>query len=347
MSSAGWRGGTRPSGVSGRKVGQGESRPRAQRLRRLKKQSSQLTAALRARPSAKALPILSRLVLPGVLGPAPISGPGLQLLGTAAIMAPALRSSGAFPQMALFFFHRLVTTFASTENPGLGGLSLRSAPMAHERTAQLSASPPMFESRFLDFFSRVHPAIPAIIFVPIVVGGVWLGIDRGLAVGTTVLLFVARARHLDADRVLAPPPALPLGAEVPRRRPPPLHHPRRPPRPSERRDAAGHAPRRQRPPRRPLPRALRARLRDAARLPRLLRLHPRLPDLRLHALPPAPSRAEDEVREEAAHPPHAPPLPGPPLRLRRLLAALGRDHGNAAAKSEDRGDDTGEPGSSS
>jgi dihydroceramide fatty acyl 2-hydroxylase len=63
--------------------------------------------------------------------------------------------------------------------------------MAHERTARLADSPPMFESRFLDFFSRVHPAIPAIIFVPVVVGGVWLGIDRGLAIGTTVLLFAA------------------------------------------------------------------------------------------------------------------------------------------------------------
>src|SRR5919108_5193829 len=63
--------------------------------------------------------------------------------------------------------------------------------MAHERTADLSASPPMFESRFLDFFSRVHPAIPAIIFVPVVVAGVWLGIDRGLAIGTVALLFLA------------------------------------------------------------------------------------------------------------------------------------------------------------
>jgi dihydroceramide fatty acyl 2-hydroxylase len=61
--------------------------------------------------------------------------------------------------------------------------------MAHERTAQLSASPPMFESRLLDFFSRVHPSVPAIVFVPVVVAGVWLGADRGLAVGTTILLF--------------------------------------------------------------------------------------------------------------------------------------------------------------
>jgi dihydroceramide fatty acyl 2-hydroxylase len=63
--------------------------------------------------------------------------------------------------------------------------------MAHERTNQLSASPPMFESRFLDFFSRVHPAIPAIVFVPVVAGGVWLGADRGLSTGTVVLLFLA------------------------------------------------------------------------------------------------------------------------------------------------------------
>src|SRR5262249_62360775 len=77
------------------------------------------------------------------------------------------------------------------EARGLGGPSLRSAPMTHERTSQLAASPPMFESRFLDFFSRVHPIVPALIFVPVVVGGIWLGIDRGLAVWTVALLFLA------------------------------------------------------------------------------------------------------------------------------------------------------------
>ncbi len=51
--------------------------------------------------------------------------------------------------------------------------------MAHERTAQLSASPPLFDSRFLDFFSRVHPAIPAILFVPVVLVCAWLGLDSG------------------------------------------------------------------------------------------------------------------------------------------------------------------------
>ncbi len=49
----------------------------------------------------------------------------------------------------------------------------------------------MFESRFLDFFSRVHPALPAIVFLPVVVAGIWLGIDRGLSVGMAALLFLA------------------------------------------------------------------------------------------------------------------------------------------------------------
>ena len=33
----------------------------------------------------------------------------------------------------------------------------------------LRASPPMFESRLLDFFSRVHPAVPVLIFGPAIV----------------------------------------------------------------------------------------------------------------------------------------------------------------------------------
>jgi dihydroceramide fatty acyl 2-hydroxylase len=36
------------------------------------------------------------------------------------------------------------------------------------RTDVLRASPPMFESRLLDFFSRVHPAVPVAIFVPVI-----------------------------------------------------------------------------------------------------------------------------------------------------------------------------------
>src|SRR5262245_26003752 len=66
--------------------------------------------------------------------------------------------------------------------------SLRSGAMSQERTTQLSASPPMFKSRFLDFFTRVHPAVPAIVYVPVVAVCIWLGVDRGLSTGTTILL---------------------------------------------------------------------------------------------------------------------------------------------------------------
>jgi sterol desaturase/sphingolipid hydroxylase (fatty acid hydroxylase superfamily) len=38
------------------------------------------------------------------------------------------------------------------------------------RTDVLRASPPMFESRVLDALSRVHPSVPILIFVPVIVG---------------------------------------------------------------------------------------------------------------------------------------------------------------------------------
>ena len=63
--------------------------------------------------------------------------------------------------------------------------------MAHERTARLSASPPLFKSRFLDFFSRIHPAVPALIYIPVIVALVILGVDRGAGAGETVLLVLA------------------------------------------------------------------------------------------------------------------------------------------------------------
>jgi len=52
--------------------------------------------------------------------------------------------------------------------------------MAHDRTERLAASPQLFESDFLNFFSRVHPAIPAIIFVPVIIAMEWLGVSDGL-----------------------------------------------------------------------------------------------------------------------------------------------------------------------
>jgi sterol desaturase/sphingolipid hydroxylase (fatty acid hydroxylase superfamily) len=60
-----------------------------------------------------------------------------------------------------------------------------------DRTEKLAASPPLFESDFLNFFSRVHPAIPAIVFVPVVVAMEWLGASRGYSAGELVLLTLA------------------------------------------------------------------------------------------------------------------------------------------------------------
>jgi dihydroceramide fatty acyl 2-hydroxylase len=59
---------------------------------------------------------------------------------------------------------------------------------ASNRSEKLSASPQLFESDFLNFFSRVHPAIPAIVFVPAIVAAQWLGADRGLGGWALALL---------------------------------------------------------------------------------------------------------------------------------------------------------------
>lgn len=59
---------------------------------------------------------------------------------------------------------------------------------AHQRSERLADSPPLFESRFLDFFSRVHPSIPALVFVPAVVAMGWLGASGGLGAASLALL---------------------------------------------------------------------------------------------------------------------------------------------------------------
>src|SRR5689334_25398353 len=46
------------------------------------------------------------------------------------------------------------------------------------RTDYLKASPPMFESRLLDRFTRVHPAVPLVIYVPLIVVMLVLGVQR-------------------------------------------------------------------------------------------------------------------------------------------------------------------------
>jgi sterol desaturase/sphingolipid hydroxylase (fatty acid hydroxylase superfamily) len=50
--------------------------------------------------------------------------------------------------------------------------------MDMRRTDYLKASPPMFESRLLDRFTRVHPAVPLLIYVPLIVVMLVLGVGR-------------------------------------------------------------------------------------------------------------------------------------------------------------------------
>jgi len=57
------------------------------------------------------------------------------------------------------------------DDPRLDGMS---------RTELLKASPRMFESRLLDKVSRVHPAVPPILFGPAILAGLVLGFVNGI-----------------------------------------------------------------------------------------------------------------------------------------------------------------------
>jgi dihydroceramide fatty acyl 2-hydroxylase len=57
------------------------------------------------------------------------------------------------------------------------------------RSQVLRASPPLFGSRWLDRFTRCHPAIPPVIFIPIMVVLGAIGVER-LPIWQSVLAFV-------------------------------------------------------------------------------------------------------------------------------------------------------------
>jgi dihydroceramide fatty acyl 2-hydroxylase len=46
------------------------------------------------------------------------------------------------------------------------------------RTELLKASPPMFQSRFLDRFTRVHPVVPMLLYLPVVVAMLMIGVSN-------------------------------------------------------------------------------------------------------------------------------------------------------------------------
>jgi dihydroceramide fatty acyl 2-hydroxylase len=62
---------------------------------------------------------------------------------------------------------------------------------ASRRADLLRASPPMFDNRLLDKLSRVHPAVPVVIFVPAIAVLLAFAIDAGVAALGVIGLFVA------------------------------------------------------------------------------------------------------------------------------------------------------------
>jgi dihydroceramide fatty acyl 2-hydroxylase len=56
------------------------------------------------------------------------------------------------------------------------------------RSDELKASPPMFESRLLDRFTRVHPSVPPVIFGPVIVLLLVTGFGRMSALQAVLLL---------------------------------------------------------------------------------------------------------------------------------------------------------------
>jgi sterol desaturase/sphingolipid hydroxylase (fatty acid hydroxylase superfamily) len=58
------------------------------------------------------------------------------------------------------------------------------------RTDYLKASPPMFQSRLLDRFTRVHPVVPVVIYAPVIVVMLVLAVQRDGWWGTLGLVLV-------------------------------------------------------------------------------------------------------------------------------------------------------------
>ncbi len=56
------------------------------------------------------------------------------------------------------------------------------------RSEYMRASPPMFKSRLLDKFSRVHPSVPPLLFGPVIVAGLVLGFVNGVGLAALWLI---------------------------------------------------------------------------------------------------------------------------------------------------------------
>ncbi len=95
-----------------------------------------------------------------------------------------------FPQSATSLTHS-AHSFPASCGSGTLRRYHEDAMEAHNRSEDLAASPQLFESDFLNFFSRVHPAVPAIVFVPVIIAMQWLGLARGQSVWELLALNLA------------------------------------------------------------------------------------------------------------------------------------------------------------
>src|SRR3954453_5449751 len=98
---------------------------------------------------------------------------------------------------------------------------MEASSLGSSRTDQLRASPPMFENRWLDKLSRVHPATPLVIYVPIITALVALAAGRmaawAIAAAIVAGYFVWTLAEYWLHRTgLRLEPAPPIGRRAPR-----------------------------------------------------------------------------------------------------------------------------------
>ena len=289
--SAGWRGGTRPSALFGPEGGAGLVEvERAEHL-------AVEEAVLAARASLAPLGC-SALGQPDRLAPSAWPDARSGSLSTPLALPAGARRSSALAAALRAATHlrnpRLFEKWPAAGFPAFADRPARGYNSGRWRTSAPRGCAPRrrcSRTAFLDFFSRIHPSVPAIIFVPVVVAGVWLGADRGYGAVELVLLVAlglliwTLTEYWLHRLVFHWEPDHPLGSR--------LHfiiHGVHHDHPNDRLRLVM-------PPAVSMPLAalfflgLHADLRNPGRLPDLRRPDRRLPRLRLHPLSPAPSHA--------------------------------------------------------
>ena len=191
-----------------------------------------------------------------------------------------------------------------------------------QRSDLLKSSPPMFQSRFLDRFTRVHPVVPVLIYGPVIAALLYVAVGNdgwwdtaglvliGYCVWTLFEYWLHRiVFHFEPEEGIGAKLHWMIHG---------VHH-----------DHPNDPLRLVMPPAASIPLAIVvvgaifADRRGAARPGRRGRLPPRVPDLRRDPLRPAPPRAQVAARQAPARAAHAPSLPGRREGLRHQRALLG------------------------